>query len=133
MELYFTDSEHEKAFSNLRGLKDPFDDKGFDYADYMIAYYILTSDKNLRLFLNRFIDQEKGDIRWSNMLESNMVYGDYRQVVAFAHQLYSGGWENKKFDIIKLLEDVRGKQGVLITVLEAARLYSSRAFLDRLI
>lgn len=133
MKLYFTDAEHENAFNQLRSLKNP-DDPGFDYADYMIAYYVLTADKNLRLFLfNWFLDKEKGDINWSSMLESNVVYEDYRQVVAFAQQLYAGGWKNENFDFIKLLEDVRGKQGVLITVLEAAKLYSSRAFLNRLV
>lgn len=131
MKLYFTDEEHQKAFIKLRALKES--SAGFDSADYAIAYYILTSDKNLRLFLDRFIDKEKGDIRWSNMLESNMVYKDYKQIVAFAQQLYSGGWKNEEFDFVKLLEDARGKQGVLTTVLEAARLYSAQSFLDRLV
>jgi len=131
MKLYFTDDEHEKAFNELRALKKP--DRGFDYADYMLAYYVLTSDKNLRLFLPRFLDKVSGDIRWRNMLESNMVYKDYRQVVAFAQQLYTGGCKNNDFDFIMLLEDLRGKHGVLNTVLEAARLYSSQTFLNRLV
>lgn len=132
MKLYFTDLEHEKTFNQLRSLRNP-SDPGFDYADYMIAYYVLTADKNLRLFLIRFLDKETGDINWSSILESNIVYKDYRQVVAFAQQLYAGGWKNENFDFIKLLEDVRGKQEVLNTVLEAAKLYSLRAFLDGLV
>lgn len=124
MKLYFTDPEHEKAFKLLRDLRDPLN-RNFCYSDYMYGYYVLTADQKLRTFLNMFLDKISGDIEWGKMLTSKIIDEDYRQVIAFAHQLYSAGWNFGKFDFIQLLSDIRGKQDILETVLAVTRLYGS--------
>jgi hypothetical protein len=126
--MIFVDATHEQEFKHLQNVKAAANTT-LDYADYCYAYYIFTADPVLLKLVKRFWDEQTGDIRWQSILESNIIYQDLRQVVAFAHQLYSGGWWNENFVFVKMLDDLRGKPQLLGAVLEACRLYSQKAFI----
>jgi hypothetical protein len=126
--MIFVDATHEQEFKHLQKIKAAANTT-LDYADYCYAYYIFTADPVLLKLVKRFWDEQTGDIRWQSILESNIIHQDLRQVVAFAHQLYSGGWRNENFVFVKMLDDLRGKPQLLDAVLEACRLYSQKLFL----
>ncbi|SPF41518.1 hypothetical protein SBF1_2500005 [Candidatus Desulfosporosinus infrequens] len=126
--MHFVNTNHEQEFKRLQTLKAAANTT-LDYADYCYAYYIFTADSVLLNLVKRFLDEQNGDIKWQLILESKIIHEDLRQVVAFAHQLYSGGWSNDKFVFVKMLDDLRGKPNLLDAVLEACRLYSQKACL----
>jgi len=126
--MYFINAEHEQEFKRLQTLKAAANTT-LDYADYCYAYYIFTADQVLLKLVKRFLNEQTGDIRWESILDSNIIHQDLRHVVAFAHQLYSGGWGNKDFNFVKMLDDLRGKPKLLNAVLEACRLYNQKVFL----
>lgn len=125
--MFFYDGIHEQEFKRLQTLKASH--SHFDYADYCYAYYIFTADPVLFGLVKRFMDEKTGDIRWETILESNIIHENLRSVVAFAHQLYSGGWPNENFVFVKMLDDLRSRPNLLDAVLEACKLYVRRAFL----
>lgn len=107
--MLFLNDDHEREFKRLQELKRQANTT-LDYADYCYAYYILTADPVLLDLVKRFLEETNGDIKWDTIIKSKIIHENYRQVVALAHQLYSGGWKNKDFNFVKLLDDLKGSR-----------------------
>ena len=121
--FFFCDKEHEHEFKRLR-TKRIVAGTSHDTDDYALAYYLLTADSYLRKTLERFMgDHPPGEIHWGQMIESKDVREDYRQLVYFAHQLYSGGWKNEDLYILKLLDSLSDKPNLREAFFEVCRRY----------
>lgn len=127
--MYFCDKEHKQEFKRLKDQRVSAK-TSFDIEDYCYAYYLLTADQYLRDTLKCFLKgHPPGEIAWTRLLEAANIREDYRQFVFFAHQLYSGGWDNPDFNFLKLLNSLSQKRELQESLFEACRRYSNKSIM----